>query len=495
MTQPTLPAPLVPAKKTHLLAFHLPQFHPIPENDEWWGAGFTEWTNVTRGRPLYQGHYQPHLPADLGFYDLRLPEVREQQASLAREAGLGGFIYYHYWFNGRRLLERPVNEILRLKKPDFPFCFCWANEPWSRNWDGGSSHVLMPQSYSDDDDRNHIRWLLEAFADERYIKVDGKPLMLIYRPSGLPDMRRTAELWRSEAQRRGFPDLYLCSVRAFAEEFSDARNFGLDASVEFKPNGTYLGEGLTSDNPVDIGHRLHRVWDYEGMVEHALSQPIPDYPYHAGVCPCWDNSVRRKEGGMIFKDSSPEKYQRWLQEVLIRESLRPQQESLVLVNAWNEWAEGNHLEPCQRWGRAYLQATQAAVTAASRHRETISLLTSGQVIGETPGYTLSGNLDSKEIRADGIQVEGWCLENESLKPPALLAFAAAEQSGGFRLLSAIQHQRLPRADVATAQNTKHGITAGWRGYFPLTADSPPPECIRIVAVRERDGAVSSLTAL
>src|SRR5664279_3639556 len=356
--------PLIAPKDTLLLAFNLPQFHPIPENDAWWGAGFTEWTNVSRGRPLFRGHYQPHLPADLGFYDLRVPETRAHQATLAREAGLTGFIYFHYWFNGRRLLDTPVNEILRLKQPDYPFCLCWANEPWSRNWDGQNQAVLMPQLYSPEDDLCHIEWLLQAFSDERYIKIDGRPLFLIYRPSQLPDIRGTVARWREAAERRGFPGLFLGAVRAFPEEFSDPAGFELDASVEFRPNGIDCGDRLRSDDPLDIGYRLHRVWDYSQMVSSALALPIPDYPFFPGVCPSWDNSVRRSAGGVIFREATPEKYGTWLREVLMRETLRSQQPSIVVVNAWNEWAEGNHLEPCQRWGHGYLAATREAIDRA-----------------------------------------------------------------------------------------------------------------------------------
>ena len=196
---------LLSPKHSQVLAFYLPQYHPIPENDEWWGKGFAEWTKVTRGRSLFKGHQQPHLPADLGFYDLRLPETRAYQAELAREAGLDGFIYYHYWFSGRRLLERPFDEVLKLKQPDFPFCLCWANEPWSRNWDGESRSVLMAQSYSQASDLEHIRWLLTAFADERYIKIDGRPLFLIYRPSDLPDIRRDSRTLANNGKASRIP--------------------------------------------------------------------------------------------------------------------------------------------------------------------------------------------------------------------------------------------------------------------------------------------------
>ena len=201
------------ATRVRSLAFYLPQFHPIPENDEWWGDGFTEWTNVVPATPRFRGHRQPHVPADLGFYDLRVPEVRAAQADLALRFGVSGFCYYHYWFEGRRLLERPFDEVLRSGEPDFPFCLCWANENWTSAWDGKAREILIRQTYSPDDDLAHIRWLGAAFSDRRYIRVGGKPLLLVYRAHHLPDPLRTTECWRAEAERLGLGEIYLCSMQ------------------------------------------------------------------------------------------------------------------------------------------------------------------------------------------------------------------------------------------------------------------------------------------
>ena len=218
-----------------VIAFYLPQYHPFPENDRWWGAGFTEWRNVVKARPLFRGHYQPHLPADLGFYDLRVPEVRQQQAALAERYGLSGFCYYHYWFNGHRLMQRPVEEMLASGKPDFPFMLCWANENWTRAWDGGEQEVLIRQEYSEEDDRAHIRYLLdEVFRDPRYIRVDGKPVFAVYRSALFPDIRRTIEVWREEAAARGV-ELYLCRVESFNAAGREELAVGFDAAIEFQP--------------------------------------------------------------------------------------------------------------------------------------------------------------------------------------------------------------------------------------------------------------------
>ncbi len=353
------------------LAFYLPQFHPIPENDEWWGKGFTEWTNVTRARPLFRGHYQPQLPADLGFYDLRVPEVREKQAAMAQAAGIEGFCYYHYWFNGRRLLERPFREVLASGEPDFPFALCWANENWTRTWDGLHEEVLLAQQYSPEDDLAHIRALAPAFADPRYIRVDGRPLFLVYKAEHLPDPKRTADTWRSEAARLGVGDLYLCRTELVTTR-RRPEDFGFDAAVAFQPDVTNMPRTRYEAWPRRIvrkifrNHsqfRLHQVPPYKLLVTEALERLLDEAPYRRFPCvtPSWDNSARRDEQAWIFRDATPAAYEAWLREVLTHRAPKSEEEDLIFLNAWNEWAEGNHLEPCQRFGRAWLDATARAL--------------------------------------------------------------------------------------------------------------------------------------
>jgi len=357
------------------VAFHLPQFHPIAENDEWWGKGFTEWTNVVRARPRFPGHFQPHLPADLGFYDLRLPEARRAQAELAGSYGIYGFCYYHYWFNGRRLLERPVNEIWKMGEPDFPFCLCWANENWTRRWDALESEILMKQEYGLDDDLDHIRGLIPLFADHRYIHVQGKPLFLVYRASRLPQPQRTTELWRREAEKAGFKGLFLVRVEGY-DEPGDPFSLGFDASVGFPPRWPRVSRiyrqkwwHIRRLGTAEPGIRENHVHDYAELVRNALADPIPPYPRIPCVCTGWDNSPRRSRDACIFINSTPEKYEFWLTEIANRLKERMLSDgtsgispsSLVFINAWNEWAEGNHLEPCQKWGRKYLDATRRAL--------------------------------------------------------------------------------------------------------------------------------------
>ncbi len=353
-----------------VVAFYLPQFHPIRENDEWWGQGFTEWRNVVKARPLFPGHYQPHLPGELGFYDLRLPEVREHQADLAHAHGISAFCYYHYWFAGRRLLDRPFAEVLSSGRPDFPFLLCWANENWTRVWDGGARDVLMPQAYSDADDVAHFGWLATAFEDERYVRVDGKPVFLVYRASDLPDPRRTTETWRHEAARMGLGELYLCRVEGFASERAvPPGEWGFDAGVAFVPDYQTLGRplrrsvfwrGARTLGFTAKGYRQH-VFDYDAVVAEMLARAAPAYPRLPCVTVGWDNSPRRREHAVIYRDATPESYERWLRTEAERLRARADVPRLLFVNAWNEWAEGSHLEPDARWGRAYLEATARAL--------------------------------------------------------------------------------------------------------------------------------------
>lgn len=346
-----------------LIAFYLPQFHPIPENDAWWGEGFTEWSNVARGTPQFEGHYQPHVPADLGFYDLRLAETREAQAALARQYGIHGFCYYHYWFNGKQLLERPFNEVLACGSPDFPFCLCWANDPWSRRWDGRESELLQAQTYSEADDLNHIRALLPALQDRRSITVEGKPMFLVYRGKHLPDPTRTTDIWREEVCKAGLKGIHLVAVETAWDVGWDATRGGFDAKVLFQPQfGLLMTHAARNGAQIPVvGKDSLQVYDYARArmeVSKAL-QPVP-YRRYESVFPGWDNTARVGERAVVMHGSTPVAYEEWLREAVERAFANPPDHRLVFLNAWNEWAEGAHLEPDVRHGVAYLEATARA---------------------------------------------------------------------------------------------------------------------------------------
>lgn len=354
--------------KIRSIAFYLPQFHPVRENDEWWGRGFTEWTNVSKAVPKFRGHYQPHIPRDLGYYDLRLPETRAAQAHLARSFGVSGFCYYHYWFNGRRLLERPFSEVLRSGEPDFPFMLCWANENWTRVWDGGSKHVLLHQSYSQEDDRRHIRSLFEAFRDPRYIRVDDKPALAVYNVHSIPDPAAMASVWREEMARAGFKGIYLCQIEAFGPK--DPGETSFDAAIEFMPNFLALpprirpgrvGRAARRIFRPNSGYRWNNVYEYAAVKDCALAVEPPGYLRYRCVMPGWDNSARRSEWALIVRNSTPELYRDWLERVAADFQPPSPEENFIFVNAWNEWAEGAHLEPDQRWGLAYLKSHASAL--------------------------------------------------------------------------------------------------------------------------------------
>jgi lipopolysaccharide biosynthesis protein len=259
---------------------------------------------------------------------------------------------------GKCLLERPFEELLKTREPEFPFCLCWANESWTRSWDGRSGEILILQEYSEMDDLQHIHWLAQAFRDERYIRIGGKPLMLVYRANQLPNPERTSQIWREEAKRLGIGDIYLCAVESFPDEHADPSKIGFDAAVEFQPDWTQLGQPLRSR-----AFRDHLVYRYEDVVNWMLKKEDPGYKRFRCVTPSWDNSPRRKKNAVIFIDSAPELYERWLAEVIKKSLNNPPEEKVIFINAWNEWGEGNHLEPDLRFGRGYLEATRRALEA------------------------------------------------------------------------------------------------------------------------------------
>lgn len=397
-------APPVPARPRNVktVAFYLPQFHPIPENDLWWGKGFTEWTNVTRARQLFRGHYQPRVPTELGYYDLRLEETQVAQAKLASDFGIHGFCYYYYWFDGKKLLNHPIEQMAKSTSVDTGFCVCWANENWSRNWDGQNRHVLMEQTYSMESNIALIRELIPMMKDPRWIRHEGKPVMMVYRISIIPNWLETAEAWRAECRKAGLGEIHLCAVRFGLETLQGGpQDHGLDSYVLFPPH-----ESARLDLR-DKVHDLHKdfggqIFDYTAVVDGDLEAFDKDYgwPVHRGAMLGWDNTARRLTDARVFHGATPYGFRRWVKGVLEQEQrLNTAEESLFFINAWNEWAEGTYLEPDQRWGRGYLQAFASAV-AASPGITTPVLPTGVAALprGETALEVL-GNPDAKALAA------------------------------------------------------------------------------------------------
>ncbi len=350
-------SPIVANPIVRLIAFFLPQFHPIPENDAWWGKGFTEWTNVTKAVPRFPGHYQPRLPGELGFYDLRAPETLQRQAALAKRYGVHGFCFHHYWFNGHRLLEQPLNVLLDHPEIDIPFCINWANENWSRRWDGREQDTLIAQQHSPEDDIAFATSLEPLFRDPRYIRIDGRPLLILYRPELLPDAAATVQRWREHFVREGLGDPYIMMVQCFGD--NNPNKYGMDAAVGFPPhNGGWDGARIGGDFSFFDKDYQGNVFDYSEMALRSLRNMTDEFKFFPGVCPAWDNEARKPGKGFCFAGSTPQKYARWLEaacrSVMDRERT---DERLVFVNAWNEWAEGAYLEPDRHFGYAYLAET------------------------------------------------------------------------------------------------------------------------------------------
>lgn len=344
-----------------LIAFYLPQFHPVPENDEWWGKGFTEWRNVAKALPNFKGHYQPHIPADLGFYDLRVPQIREEQAEFALRYGIDGFCYYYYWFDGKKILDMPLNEMLKSQRPDFPFCLCWGNEKWTRRWDGMDGVVLIESKYPPGSMQKVIRELFPVFDDKRYIHINNRPFIIILRLDLLPDPKETTDIWRQEAKDAGVGELYIAAIRNFLTD--DAEVYGLDALIQFSPNWRRLRsikkyDNFEITNPYFVGGLL----DYLHVAKVDLEQIKPrNYPLFPMVTPAWDNTPRMQDKPFVIYNSDPDWYGITLQLMLsgCEDHFKPG-ERIVFINAWNEWAEGAHLEPDLKYGHAFLEATLKA---------------------------------------------------------------------------------------------------------------------------------------
>ena len=350
-------------KKARVLAFYLPQFHPIPENNAAWGQGFTEWTNVTKAKPMYKGHKQPKLPADLGFYDLRLAESRQAQSDLAMKYGVEAFCYWHYWFgNGKQLLERPIHEVINSGKPEISFCLGWANESWTGRWHGMDDKILAEQKYPNEQDSiNHFNKVLTAFKDPRYFRVENKPLFLIYRPQNLPNPNKFIDLWQNLATDSGLDGIYFVGVYGRNNMLHDINLDGLISNspriFELNPVKK-LFQKISRKSGLEL---LPRIYQYDELVRQNLDLELRPNEFPV-VIPNWDNTPRSKAKGMVIENSTPEKFESWLRKMVEKVSDKEDDKKLIFIKSWNEWAEGNYVEPDQEYGLSYLEAIQNAVS-------------------------------------------------------------------------------------------------------------------------------------
>lgn len=353
--------------KPRTISFYLPQYYPTPENDKWWGKGFTEWTNVGNAKPLFKGHYQPRVPADLGYYDLRLPEIRLQQAELAKEAGIEGFCYWHYWFAGQRLLDRVFSEVVESKAPNFPFCLCWANHSWyKKTWDPNQPNkLLIEQTYPGEEDYiNHFNAMLPAFKDNRYIKVKGKLLFGVFAPKDIPDTKLFFDTWNKLAKDNGLNGFYFFG---YTTKSSD-----IDTIINKEYNSVVIDYVWSSVNTKSI---LYRLWvkikreliniphliKYEHYVNTCLKLYKTKDNIHPCIDPNFDHSPRSKKKGIILIKSTPKKWGYLCKKVLNKISSRNSEDNLLFIKAWNEWGEGNYLEPDLKYGKGYLEELKNAL--------------------------------------------------------------------------------------------------------------------------------------
>ena len=363
--------PSMNSPKVRVLAYYLPQFHPIPENDKWWGKGFTEWTNVGKAKPLFPGHYQPRVPADLGYYDLRVPETREAQAEMARKYGIEGFVYWHYWFgNGKRLLERPFDEVLASGKPDFPFALAWANESWQGFWFGadGNRNVLIEQTYPGEADYiEHFKAVLPAFKDRRYITCENKPVFFIYKPMQHPEMKRFLELWRELALENGLNGIYFVGIgqSLYSQEWSERY---YDQLMELGFDGVNIINAFWSMKSSFKDRLIHK---FASLV---LKLDLRHYGYERLECPLdnrnnvfptvlpgWDHTPRTGKKGIILYGSTPKRFREILHKKIEIIKDKPRDNRFLMIKSWNEWAEGNYLEPDLKDGCDFLEAIRQEV--------------------------------------------------------------------------------------------------------------------------------------
>ncbi len=445
------PLPAGARPRAKVLAYHLTQFHAIPENDKWWGTGFTEWTNIARGLPRFKDHYQPRIPRDLGFYSLASIETMRKQVELAKGAGIYGFVFYYYWFNGRRLLERPLEQFLAAPDIDMPFCLMWANENWTRRWDGLEGQVLLSQDYRAGDDERMVKEYARHFADRRYIRIGGRPLLMIYRPGLIPDTASAIARWRKLFADRHDEDPIIVMSQSFNDY--DPRPLGIDGAIEFPPHKhtNYIPQLNTDIKILDDTFEA-KVYKYDDLAAYSLGEARPAFPLIKTIVPSWDNDARRQGTGLVIHGSTPAKYEAWLSKLVDQAQQNPFfGEPIVCVNAWNEWCEGTYLEPDLHFGSAYLNATARAVTGLTRDASRPRLLLVGHDAFPSGAQHLLLNIGKTLRSAFGVDVEYLLLAGGHLES-AYAAVAPLSVAGGAALAAKIRELR-ERGFAAAIVNT------------------------------------------
>ena len=383
-----------------VLAFYLPQFHAIPENDAWWGEGFTEWANVKPAQPQFKGHYQPKIPGELGYYNLLDLKISQRQVEIAKNYGIGGFCFHFYWFSGKQLLEKPIENYLLNTRLDLPFCISWANENWTRRWDGRKNDILIKQQHSPEYNLAFIKHVSKYMQDKRYIRINNKPLLMVYRPGLMPSARETAEIWRNWCRVNGIGEIYLAYVQSFEKTHPD--EYGFDAAVEFPPNLFYPSIISHLVKPLNKGFKCD-VYDWKTMVMRSEHYTMPDYKLFRGVCPSWDNTPRRKNESTIFINNHPDDFRKWVYNASVDTCKRFENpyERLVFINAWNEWAEGAYLEPDERYGYAYLQSIYDALQKLAIKEKYFIKLKNHKYVESKPKILVISNNIPRPDRSSG----------------------------------------------------------------------------------------------
>lgn len=367
--------------KIKLIAYYLPQYHPIEENDKNWGKGFTEWTNVSKAIPQFEEHYQPRLPGELGFYDLRLLENQKRQIELAKNYGIYGFCYHYYWFNGKKVLDLPLRQLLENDDLDFPFCINWANENWTKRWDGQDKDIILEQNYSDENNYKFIDDLKDILLDKRYIRINNKPIVMIYRPLDIPDIKNNVSKWRKYLKEIGIGEVLFIMDNSFLN--IDCNEIGFDYSTDFAPNDFLLKTKLNDEKLIYNKNYMGEIYDYSELIEASIQKKKLNN--FQSICLQWDNEARKPGKGTSFINFSIDLYKKWLEYILYNTyNFNKDQEKLVFINAWNEWAEGSYLEPDRKYGYSYLKATREILFKFERKKwELIELTKSNKKKSDT----------------------------------------------------------------------------------------------------------------